>query len=79
MSHKCIAEGEKIEGQHSKVVLAYYEVELRLLERWLLKPKTDEDHIKVAKEEESKYEFQSLSNEIEGRLRGNLLKEKEKA
>ena len=54
MSHKGITKGKKVEGQHSEVVLAYYEVELRLLEKWLVDPKTNEDHIEVVEEEEIK-------------------------
>lgn len=54
MSHEGMTKDQNVEEQHLDAVLANFEVELRMLEKWLENPKTDEE---VAKENESKREI----------------------
>ena len=68
MSHEDTIENEKAENPHSDEVLAGFEEELRLLEKWLDEPKVYADFI------ECKKEFQ-----IETKLNGSLLEEKKNA
>lgn len=72
MPHEGITRDEEVEEKHLYVVLIDFEAELRLLEKWLEKHRTDE---KVAKEDESQPKFQNPSGEIEDRLQGSPLKE----
>ena len=74
MPHEGIIKDNKVLDQHSYGVLIGFEEELRLLEKWLEEPKV---YVKVAKEDESKIEFQNLRGEIGDRLQGNPLKEEE--
>ena len=54
MPHEGITRDEEVEEKHLYVVLIDFEAELRLLEKWLEKHRTDE---KVAKEDESQPKF----------------------
>lgn len=74
MSHEGITRDEEVEEQGLDIVLTGFEGELRMLEKWLEEPN---NYVEVVKEIESKYEFKIPSNEIEIRLGGSLLKEKE--
>lgn len=85
MSHEDITKDEKVEDQHSNVLLTSFEIELRLQEKWIEDPKVYTKVLECKEEFQIKRKLKGISleekNEWIGkkgsRLQENLLKREE--